>query len=188
LLCTCVILLQGCDLRERETALEQQKAALDEREQQLLLREKTVELREAELAKQQAIDTLRQDTIRRDTTAIINPALVGTWSVQMTCTETTCAGSAVGDTKTETWELSYQGMNVIAQAKANNELVRVYTGTYNGNTLELLGEAETVAQSAATKIIVRLQLVKDNELSGQREIDRLSDQCRIVYNIKMEKK
>ena len=177
-------MLQGCDLRERETALEQREASLNEREQQLLLKEKSLQLKEEELLKrQQQMDS----TAITDTTAQYNAALTGTWAVQMTCTETTCDGSAVGDTKTETWELSYQDRNVIAKASVNNELVRVYSGTYTGTTLELVETMQGSTQPAV-KIVARLQLVNDNELTGQRVIERTSENCRIVYAMTMNKK
>jgi hypothetical protein len=176
--------LSGCDLREREDALQQRAAALNEKEQQLLLKEKSLELKEEELnRRQQQMDS----TTVADSTAIVNPALVGTWSVQMTCTETTCAGSAIGDTKTETWEISYQDRNVIAKARVANELVRVYSGTFNGSTLELVETTEAAQQSVA-KILVRLQVTADNQMEGTREIDRMSEACRIVYAMNMQKK
>ena len=134
------------------------------------------------LLKQQSADSV--STI--DTIAKYNPVLVSGWDVKMTCTETTCTGSAVGDTKTEVWDISYQENNVIAKAKVNGELVRVYSGIYTGNTLEL---SEMLAEniSPSRKIIVRLQLINDTELQGQRTIERTDENCRIVYNMEMKK-
>ncbi|HUC80570.1 MAG TPA: hypothetical protein VMR70_06615 [Flavisolibacter sp.] len=173
----------GCDIRQREEALQKREATLNQREQELLLKEKSLQLKDEELVKrQQQMDS----TIVADTTAKYNAKLAGVWNVQMTCTETSCTGSAVGDTKTETWEISYQDRNVIARAKVNNELVRVYSGLYNGTTLEL-AEALESEQKPATKMIVRLQLTSDTQLEGQREIDRISENCRIIYSMKMKK-
>ena len=63
----------------------------------------------------------------------------------MTCIETTCPGSAVGDTKTETWDINYENNLIIAKAMANNKLVRVYTGSYDGTNLTL---SEDVANTS----------------------------------------
>ncbi|RYZ28532.1 MAG: hypothetical protein EOO10_09230 [Chitinophagaceae bacterium] len=185
LLCSlATILFSGCNLREREASLKKKEDAISEKEQLLLLKEKTLQLKEEELAKRQhQLDS----TYVLDTTAKINPNLVGTWSVQMSCTETTCQGSAVGDTKTESWELTYQDKNVIAKAKVNNELVRVYSGAYNGTTLELV-ETQNESVAPATKIVVHLRLVGDTRLEGQREIERLNESCKIVYAMVMDKK
>ena len=184
LLLLTLLLATGCDLRKREEGLQQRESALNEREQQLLLREKSLQLQQEELARQKlALDS----TLIADTTAKFNPVLVGAWNAQMTCTETTCPGSAVGDTKTETWEISYQNKNVIAKAKVGEELVRVYSGIYTGNTLELVETADSTVQST-TKMIVRLTIANDNRLEGQREIDRLAEKCKIVYAMTLDKK
>ena len=177
-------LLQSCDHRSREEALQKREARLNEKEQELLLKERSLQLKEIEIAKkQQSLDSL----VVTDTLAKYNPALVGNWNVTMTCSETTCAGSAVGDTKTEAWEILYQNKNVIAKARVNDELVRVYSGIYTGNTLEL-AEMLTDSLPATTKIIARLQLVDDTRLQGQREIERKAENCRIVYRMEMNKK
>jgi len=178
-----VLFLSGCDIRQREDSLQKKEAALNEKEQQLLLREKTVQLREEELAKwKQRMDS----TTVADSTAKVDSSLIGAWAVQMTCTETSCSGSAVGDVKSETWELSYQDRNVIAKAKVNNELVRVYSGIYTGNTLELLETHENGTQATA-KMVVRLRIVSDKQLEGQREIERLAESCKIIYAVTMKK-
>lgn len=179
-----LLLLQGCNLRQQEDNLNKREAALNEKEQRLLLKERTLQLKEEELLKKQQ---LADSLLIADTIAKYDPALVGNWDVKMTCTETTCTGSAIGDTKAEIWDISYQENNVIAKAKVNDELVRVYSGIYTGNTLEL---SEMLPESAAPtrKIIVRLQLAGESKLQGQREIDRLEENCRIVYTMDMSKK
>lgn len=175
--------LQGCDLREREEALQAKEAMLNQREQELLLKEKTLQLKEEDLVKrEQRIDS----THIRDSVAVYNAALPGTWDVKMVGTETTCPGSAVGDTKNETWEISYQENNVIAKAMVNNELVRTYSGFYTGNTLELVDTRENIPGQPPTRIIVRLRLSKENVLEGTREIERIGE-CKIIYQITLNK-
>ena len=177
------LFLQSCDLRQREEDLQKREAQLNEKEQELLLKEKTLQLKEEELVKkQQVIDS----TTIKDTTAQYNAQLIGSWAVKMTCTETSCSGSAVGDTKTETWDISYQDKNVIAKAKVNNELVRAYSGTYNGNILELVEAREGTTEQTPTKIIVRLRLINDVQMEGQREIERMGE-CKIIYSVLMDK-
>jgi hypothetical protein len=179
-----LITLAGCDYRSREEAIRKKEAALNEKEQQLLLKEKSLQLKEQELLqKQKVIDS----TSAADTTARYNPNLIGLWNVQMTCTETTCAGSAVGDTKTETWEISYQDKNLIARAMVNDELVRVYSGIFTGNTIELV-DVHEAGTPPGTKMIVRLTITDDSKLEGQRSIERPGENCRIVYTLVMDKK
>ncbi len=60
-------------------------------------------------------------------------------------------GRLVGDTKTETWDLSYQNDRVIAKAMTGENLIRVYTGTFRNNLLELTENVETSSLSLGDK-------------------------------------
>lgn len=182
--CFSAFLLQGCSLKSREESLSKREGLIQQREQELLLKEKTLQLKEEELnIKQQLLDSVSVV----DTASSYNAQLIGVWNVEMICTETTCPGSAVGDAKTETWEIGYQDNNIIAQAKVNNELVRVYSGTYSENTLELTATVERTADQPSAKITTRLRLVNDSGMEGQREIER-DNQCKIVYSMQMDRK
>lgn len=185
LLVLLVSFLPGCDLREREEALKEKETTLNQREQELLLKEKTLQLREEDLVqREQRIDSTRL----RDSISVYNASLPGTWDVKMVGSETTCPGSAVGDTKNETWEIAYQENNVIAKAMVNNELVRTYSGFFTGNTLELVDTPrENVPGQAPTRIVVRLRMAKENVLEGTREIERIGE-CKIIYQLSMNKK
>jgi hypothetical protein len=179
--------LQGCDFGKREKELQQKAEELQQREQVLLLREATVRLREEELAERaRTLDSTARDSMARDSAFVYNPSLIGNWAVQMTCTETTCPGSAVGDTKTEHWDLQYQDNRIIAKAIAGKDLVRVYSGMFTGNTLELEEARSATTAQPATRMVVRLQMVSNRAMEGQREIVREGD-CRIVYSVQMEK-
>lgn len=173
----------GCDLRQREEALQKKEAALNQREQELLLREKTLQVKEDELAKQKQVF---DSSMKVDTSHIVNASFVGAWDVKMTCTETTCPGSAVGDTKTEEWSFAYEGTTLVVKATANEQLVRVYTGYYSGNAIEL-EEEKTTAQPSQARMIIRLRPVDETHLDGQREIVREKD-CRVLYALQLQKK
>ena len=174
----------GCGLREREDALEKRENEINQKEQRLLLLEKELQLKEEELAlRQRQMDSTQNQFARKDS-AVINPQLIGNWAVTMRCTATTCEGSAVGDTKNETWQIYYQDQNVIAKAISDNKLVRTYTGIYTDNELLLTAQQEPEAPN--TKITVRLTPKNENELEGTREIVR-TDVCHIVYSITLKK-
>lgn len=175
-------LLQGCDFDQRERELQQKALELKQREQALLLREATVRLKEEELAER----ARAMDSTVRDSAFVYNPSLVGTWAVQMTCTETTCPGSAVGDTKAEHWELSYQDNDIVAKAMVGKELTRVYRGAYTGSTLELVENREAAADQPAAHMIVRLRMISGKLMEGEREIVR-ADDCKIIYALQMNK-
>lgn len=177
------LLFSGCNLREREEALRLRETALNEREQQLMLREETLQVKEAALNQR----TVNVDSTRlQDTTHVVNPALAGNWQVKMTCTETTCPGSAVGDTKTEQWNFAYQDNRLVVKAVAGEQLARVYTGYSTASGIELAEENAGAGNQPAAKMMVRLHRVDDTRLEGQREIIREND-CRIVYALQLQK-
>jgi hypothetical protein len=178
-----VFFLTSCGLQEKEQALKKKEAELNQKEQELIAREKTVELKEQELADKQ----MKLDTLSRDSTFLINPAIPGVWSVQMTCVQTTCTGSAIGDTRKEKWIVSYEAAHVIARVMTGNKLIRVYTGAFTDSTsIELKDETEATATEPATRMVVRLTIKDSFAMTGQREIARDND-CKIVYALQMQK-
>jgi hypothetical protein len=182
----CFSLLSSCGLREREKQLQQKTQEINQKEQQLLLKEKEIELKEEELLKrEQALDSSGAKVVR-DTVAI-NPDFLGEWEVKMLCVETNCSGSAVGDTKLETWIIEQKDNEIIARAMSGNNLVRAYTGNFNGNLLILNNEQEDPEHKVLSRMSVRLQKVKDNQLEGRREITRVGE-CRILYELELKRK
>jgi hypothetical protein len=103
----------------------------------------------------------------------------------MACIETSCTGSAVGDTKTEQWDINLQNDHIIAKASSGDKIVRVYSGRTAGNTLELIEHKDT-ALIYDTRMVVRLRLINKNTIEGVREIVREKD-CKIVYSLRMDK-
>ena len=182
LLAGCLILTTSCSIREREQALEKRADELDQKEQQLLLIEKQLLLKEEELlARQLLIDS----TMQLDSIIPLDNSLVGTWAVKMRCTETNCPGSAIGDVKNETWEISYQDRNLIAKAFDGKKLVRVYSGPFKGSPIQLTTQNEE-STSPNTNMVVTIQRRADNVLEGRREIIRTGE-CKILYELEFKK-
>lgn len=172
----------GCDLRKREENLQKKEAELAQKEQELLLKEKTLQLKEEELQKASKTDS----SSVVDTMSLYNPAIIGFWSVKMICTETTCAGSAVGDTKTEQWNISYESNTIIAKVISDDKLVRTYTGKPNADVIELAEPLAEDGLQSSTSMIVRLRLINNNRMEGQREILR-ENNCKVVYSLQLDK-
>jgi hypothetical protein len=188
-----LLTLASCASRQREKLLAQRETQLRAKEQELLLRQKTLDFREQELdAQKTRIDSilardsakLKVDSLAVRDTIGIDSALLGNWAVRMTCTETTCPGSAVGDFKLEQWNLSYDGRRIVARASSRGNLVRTYSGPYTGNNIELNEHHDTLATD--TRMIVRLRFLDNNKIDGQREIIR-ADDCKIVYALQFNK-
>jgi len=185
MLCLMVVLLcSGCNLQAREEAVKKKEMELAQREQQLSLRERSLQIREEEVLQlKQKLDSVKT---KADTALVYNQQLIGEWNVKMICTETTCPGSAVGDTKTETWNIGYDSSFIVAKAIANDKLVRIYTGSYDGTNLTLSENIANIPSEPATKMTIRLTITDDNTMEGQRIINREND-CRIVYSLQLSK-
>lgn len=147
-------------------------------------KEQSLALKEEELNKRQQLP----DSTRAagDTTRTVNPVLAGHWDTKMTCTETTCTGSAVGDTKNEQWQFIYLGKTLTVKATANGQLIRVYKGYVNLNSVELVEDLTDAVAPSGAQMVVRLQLAGESKLEGEREILRGND-CKIVYALQLEK-
>ena len=177
-----IVVSSSCETRKREEALQQKEADLKQKEQELLLKETTLQLKEEELLKrEQRIDSASN----HNSTPIVDTSLTGSWSVKMTCTETSCTGYAIGDTKSETWHIAYEANTVMVKAMSNNQLVRVYTGSHTNNGIELIEDKSTPPQGVRNQMIVRLRSVNPTRLEGRREIVR--DDCKVIYTLQLEK-
>jgi hypothetical protein len=176
-----VLVFTSCDYHKREEEIRRKETELIRKELELSLKEKSLQLKEDDLLKREK----RLDSTITDSTYIVDSTLIGNWAVKMVCTETTCTGSAVGDTKTENWQVTYQSNSIIAKVIANNQLTRIYAGFYTGNTLELVEEQNNYTSASPTKMVVRLHVIDSTHLEGQREISRES--CKVVYSLQLEK-
>ena len=177
--------LSGCNLREREIALEKKAAQINEKEQLLFLKEQSLEAREQMLNDREKLLDSTSLKASNDSLFIKYPKLPGSWAVKMVCIETNCPGSAVGDTKNEQWDFTFHDNSIIATAVSNNQMVRVYSGSYFANSIRLSVQKDT-ADAQTAKMLVRLQDIKEKEMIGEREIIQESG-CRIVYSLQLKK-
>lgn len=177
-----LLFLAGCQNQEREKRLAQREAELAQREQELLIRENSLKMREQSLA------TTAQDSTQKPVavdSALVG-TLVGTWTTLMNCIETDCQGSAIGDSKTEQWQITYEGGAFLVKATVNNQIARVYSGTLMGNALELTAQHLPNESLPDASITAQLEIVGEQRLQGRRVIDR-PNTCRIVYALDMTK-
>lgn len=165
----------SCHIREREQALAEKEKSIALREKNLILREQQLTLREYELDQMEiALDSTRKQI---DSTNIYDESLVGRWTVKMLCQETSCEGSAIGDTRTEQWEIQYgEDRLVIAKAYSGRKLVRIYNGYLRTGGLKLIDE---------NNIRVELKRSGKNKMEGIREITPPG--CKIVYALTADK-
>lgn len=179
-------LFVSCDIRKREQILTQKENELNQKEQELILKEKALQSREEELLKRtQGADSI--NNIIATDSVFYNPEFVGIWSVRMNCIETSCPGSAVGDLKTEQWDISYQGNQTIAKVMDNAKVVRIYSGNSTSNSIEMTFQQKNSETNQFTNIIVRLEQTEKNRLEGKREITRAPENCKTIFAVEMIK-
>ena len=155
----------------------------------MLQKEQELRIKEQELLQKEALlDDLEEtlDSSKRvwDTVGVYDPAIVGEWTVNMTCSETTCDGSAIGDKKTEKWIISYENAAVKISAYSGKNLTRTYTGLYKDNQIS----AKELNNAQGTNITVQMRAATDkqNKFIGKREIQQAN--CKIVYELDVTKK
>jgi hypothetical protein len=181
------ILFSGCSLRQREIELDKKTQQVNAKEQELSLKEQSLDFREQALnEREKSLDSTTKK-IANDSLFILHPDLPGSWNVKMVCTSTNCAGSAIGDTKNEQWDFTFQDNSIIASASSNNKLVRVYTGNFMGDGIKLTLQSDsTDSQSAKMTIRLQTKTKSENEMEGEREIIQ-SGGCKIVYSLQLKK-
>lgn len=181
---TALVLLAGCGQSAREKQLDEREKQLQLQQQELIQKANQLALREAAL--EQKAQSLDSTAIHRDSLEVQYPHLAGNWNVQMVCSQATCAGSAIGDRKTEQWSFALRGSSVIAQAYTQSRLSRVYVGQYQEGLLQLMAEPADTTEDNNTQIAVFLRTSGDSlSMTGKRTIIRPG--CQIVYNLTMKK-
>ncbi len=170
------VFITGCDFQKRQADLDKKMNELNQREAVLSLKEQ--QLRE----KEKILDS---------TTHVVNDSLLrshkkmeGGWRVDMLCTQTNCAGSAVGDVKTEYWNITVAGNDVTVNARSNRALSKRYTGSFAGNLLTLTADQDTAEVYAM--IEVHLQQSTDKEMDGERVVTQASG-CQILYSLSLKR-
>ncbi len=174
-----IVLLGSCGWSEREKALQEKEAQLNQMQQVLLLQEQ--ELRQKEQLLQEREHRL--DSTRReiDSVVIHGPSVAGNWQIKMQCVETNCPGSAIGDVKTEQWEFSTEGNNIIVKVFTGKKLIRIYNGNYTQSGMRLI-DKNTVNNTAME---VTLRMLNEKKMDGIREI--IPPNCKTIYSITAER-
>jgi len=176
-----ISLVFACGEADTQKSIEVREKEVEQKEQILKLWEDQLKSKELDLiSREQRIDSLNQS----DTLGIINPRLVGVWKVTMQCIETTCEGSAIGDTKTEQWNISYQNNKVVVTAISNQKMIRFYTGLFKENSLKLT--AQSSPDETQMDVILTPHPSMEKLMEGQRVINQ-SGKCKIVYALKAAK-
>ncbi|MDR6809599.1 hypothetical protein J2Y45_006677 [Dyadobacter sp. BE34] len=169
--------LQSCGYKEKEVQLTKREQRIAEKELSLMQWEQRLALWEKDLQEKEKKQHQDFDTA---TDSLNVQPLTGKWIVRMRCTETNCDGSAIGDSKTETWEIAYLNNGIVINAFAGNKLSRIYNGTFRETRLEA-----TNGQPDSESVIRVTLEMNGNKMEGTREVERAN--CKILYTLTAEK-
>ncbi len=179
-----IIIFSSCNLRQREVELNKKLNELSLREQELALKEQKLSIKEQKLSEQQKILDSTTNKVNDSLLREHKKNIQGSWRVDMKCSETNCPGSAVGDVKTELWNIKFEENEVIVNARSNRHLVKIYSGYFVGNLLKLSADLDSAEVNAI--INVRLEKTANNEMEGEREVTQANG-CQILYTLRLKK-
>lgn len=185
---TSIVLLSGCGIQEQREQLNEQAVLLRQKEQELALRSQELDAREQLLdERQKKMDSV---LVGKDTLSNIFPEIPGRWLAKMVCTDASCPGSALGDTKVEQWAVTFQNNLVVVKAMNNKfQLTRIYTGTIATDGIISL-KAETPNDSLQVvqyaEIAIQLKQTGSGTLEGQRQLIQ-PEGCRVTYSLDLKK-
>lgn len=177
---TILFLFSSCNENIKRKELEIQK-----REQAVLQKEKSIALIESDYLKLQKMrDSIIsiQDSI---SVHVLPIDIQGRWNGKLVCTESNCTDYVVGDVRMDEWEISEDKGNIIAKNINKVGVIRVYTGKYEGNSIQLFSESEpTSPKNRHFKI--EFTTMTEKKLSGFREI-RVDNSCLSKFTIELSR-
>ena len=177
------VFITGCDYQSRNEALDKKMNELNQREAILSLKEQQMEIKVEQInEKEKILDSTAH--VLNDSLLRSHKKIEGGWRVDMICTQTNCSGSAVGDLKTERWNITVEGNNVIANVGSKSALSKSYTGSFEGNLITLTADQDTTEVNAT--IEVHLQQSTDKEMEGDRVVTQTSG-CQILYSLRLKR-
>ena len=174
--------LSACSNPEGSDQLQSREKKVSQKEEELKVFEQKLISRDIELrGREKFLDSLENIG---DTIGIYNSKLIGNWTVNMKCIETSCEGSALGDTKTERWIISYHNSRVIVKVLSKNTITRVYQGVYTETGLTL--HSRQLDGDILTSMNIQLNQISDDKMEGIREINQ-GGRCKIIYSVGLSK-
>jgi fructose-1-phosphate kinase PfkB-like protein len=164
---------------------EEKKNELLQREQTLFEKEKAFALKEADY---QQLVKMRDSllTVRDTVVAMVSlpDSIAGKWSSRIICIASSCPDHVIGDQRTDLWEFIADNNQVVAKIINNNNLVRVYTGTFDGAQLKLDFKTDSTA-AKQIEMHVLMNDIKEGKIRGTRDL--IADDCRARFSVELDR-
>ena len=122
-----------------------------------------------------------------------NEEIAGEWTVRMRVTNSSCAGTNVGDIKEEKWFVNFETGVLNIKIMEKGSAIKEYWGKFSGLNIEavadkLISEQEPFAAEDTSKPINRIKLKvadKDNIMGTRFEISK--NACQTTYEVVMKR-
>lgn len=112
--------------------------------------------------------------------------LMGIWNVTMTATESTCEGTNVGDSKSETWTIESEAGVIKIRVSNNKNTGDSYNAKFLPQYNMLVGKGKDYDLFVTGDITLKLTMIEDNKMEGTREVI-VSTPCKIEYKLTARK-
>lgn len=146
-------------------------------------KENEMNRREAELSKKEALFAQKESEYQsllkmrdslfasKDSLAVKEwPAfLSGIWNAKTICTESNCSNYVIGDQRTDSWQFISDGNGLSVKVMSNNDLVRIYNGSYLPNEIKLNFRTDSTAQKQVDMSVV-LNDFSSGKIKGSRKV------------------
>jgi hypothetical protein len=173
------LMLSACCSNEKEQEL-------ITREQALLEKEKMFAAKDAEY---QILLRMRDSILSsiKDTPAVymLPETIVGQWSSKVVCTESGCPDYVIGDQRTDIWEFINDSTRIIVKNINNNNVIRVYSGTYDGNLIHLAFKTDSTAEKQV-EMNVWLNDIKESKIRGVRNVV-IDNKCTAKFSVDLDR-
>ena len=176
---TALILLGGCQDKERAHEL-------DVREQSILAREKEFAIKEADY---QSLLRMRDSLLTRTDTAVVIQRwpddIAGLWAGKSVCRESNCSEYVIGDLRSNTWEFVSDSTGLYTRVINNNKVVRVFSAKYDSTGIQLQYTSDT---SATKKLELNVELTRDNKnLIKGTQTTAIDKSCTAKFSIELNR-
>lgn len=156
---------------------------LKKREEVLLTKEKEFSAKEKDYESLIAMrDSLQKHVYTMDTVVVskIPENIIGKYNGKMICTESNCSEHVIGDSRSDIWEVSQEGVKITNK----NGGEKIYQATYSSTEIKLTSELNS---TTSTQSVITLQIPIENttRIKGMREFT--GNNCNAKFSVDLEK-
>lgn len=175
----CLLALASCRDEARERALAEREQSLAEKEKQFALKD----------ADYRSLLRWRDSLLASADTAGAIPVtawpadVLGRWNSKTVCRESSCSEYVVGDQRSGAWEFSEDSTGLFTKVYDRNNLVRVYTGTFDSSAIRLQFRTDSGAVRHA-EIDVELSRSATGAIKGSQVL-KMENGCTARFTVEL---